>query len=260
MDFVTDALATHGHYDNVVHWVKQTYRAVRKLKSASFMATIPSPTTLTTSQPLWARIASLSSLLTQDKATLQQVKVQVTDPIDRKAIWTTANAAILQQVVKKTENAEVVGIKKLLSRDLVIQLKEQAGKEVLAWRSAWLEQVALSVKILSDLYPVLVHGVRISNVKTTDQAAAARDLEFQSVSLHPGLCIQRLLWPRGIQKTEKLYLSLTIYLTSPAIANKVIKQGLVESGEVKMVEQFQTGCGLVQCFKYCVYRYIAKHC
>jgi hypothetical protein len=45
---------------------------------------------------------------------------------------------ILQRVVRKTENARVVGIKKFPSGDLVIQLKEQAGKEVLAWRSAWL--------------------------------------------------------------------------------------------------------------------------
>ena len=96
------------------------------------------------------------------------MKVQVTDPTERKNIWTTANAAILQQVVKKTDNAGVVGIKKLPSGDLVIQLKEQAGKEVLARRSAWLEQVAPSAKILPDLYPVLVHRVWISNVTTID--------------------------------------------------------------------------------------------
>jgi hypothetical protein len=37
---------------------------------------------------------------------------------------------ILQRVVRKTESAGVVGIKKFPSGDLVIQLKEQAGKEV----------------------------------------------------------------------------------------------------------------------------------
>jgi hypothetical protein len=74
---------------------------------------------------------------------------------------------------------------------------------------------------------VLVHWVRISNVKITDQAEAARDLEFKNVALHPGLCIKRLSWPRGIQKTGKLYSSLTIYLASPGMANRVIEQGLV---------------------------------
>ena len=64
------------------------------------------------------------------------MKVQVTDPTKRKDIWTTANTAILQRVVKKADNIKVVSIKKLLSRDLVIQLKEQARKEVPARRSA----------------------------------------------------------------------------------------------------------------------------
>jgi hypothetical protein len=170
------------------------------------------------------------------------------------------NSIILQQIIQKADNAGVVEVKKLLSRDLVIQLKEQAEKEVLNRRSAWLEQVSLSVKVLPDLYPVLVYGVHISRVDTTKQTEAARDLELQNVSLHPGLCIKRLSWPRGIQKTEKLSLSLMVFLTSPEMANRVIEQRLVESREVKMVERFQTGCGLVQCFKYCVYRHIAKHC
>jgi hypothetical protein len=154
----------------------------------------------------------------------------------------------------------VVEVKKLLSRDLVIQLKEQTEKEVLNWQSAWLEQVASSAKVLSDLYPVFVYRVCVSRVDTTKQAETARDLELQNVALHPGLCIGQLSWLRGIQKTGKLSLSLTVFLALSEMANKVIEQRLVESREVKIVEQFQTGCRLVQCFKCCVYRHIAKHC
>jgi hypothetical protein len=245
LDFVGTALATRGHYDNVAHWVEQTYKAVRKLGSASSTAIATPIPSNTPNKPSWARVASLPPPPTEDESTLRQVKVRVTDPIERKAVWTTANSAILQQVVRKADNAGVVGVKKLPSGDLVIQLKERIGKEVLNRRSAWLEQVAPSTKVLPDLYPVLVHGVRISKVDTTKQAEAAKDLEFQNASLHPGLCIKRLSWPRGIQKTGKLNSSLTVFLTSPEMANRVIEQGLVESGEVKMVERFQTGCGLV---------------
>jgi hypothetical protein len=143
---------------------------------------------------------------------------------------------------------------------LVIQLKEQTEKKVLNQQSAWLEQVALSVKVLPDLYLVLVYRVCINKVNTTNQTEAAKDLELQNASLHPGLYIKQLSWSKEIQKTEKLSLSLTIFLTLPEIANRVIKQRLVESREVKIVERFQTGCELVQCFKCCVYRHIAKHC
>jgi hypothetical protein len=61
---------------------------------------------------------------------------------------------------------------------LVIQLKEQAGKEVLNRQSAWLEQMALSVKVLLDLYPVLVYRVCINKVNTTNQTETAKDLEL----------------------------------------------------------------------------------
>ena len=40
----------------------------------------------------------------------------------------------------------------------------------------------------------------------------------------------------------------------------MIKQGLVEGGEVRLARRFVVGCGLVQCFKCCDYGHIAKHC
>jgi hypothetical protein len=78
--------------------------------------------------------------------------------------------------------------------------------------------------------------------------------------LHPGLKIRRVAWPRGIQGTGKQYSSLQVFLTSPEMANQVIRRGFAVGGEVKDAERFQTGCGLVQCFKCCGYGYIAKNC
>ena len=43
LDFVRTALATCGHYDNVAHWVEQTYKAVQKLENVSSTA-IATPT------------------------------------------------------------------------------------------------------------------------------------------------------------------------------------------------------------------------
>ena len=85
---------------------------------------------------MWARVASLPPPLTEDESLLRQVKVRVTNYTERKALWTIANSVILQRVVRKADNVGVIGVKKLPSGDLVIQLKEQAGKEVLGRRSA----------------------------------------------------------------------------------------------------------------------------
>jgi hypothetical protein len=140
-------------------------------------------------------------------------------------------------------------------------LKEQRGKAELSQeQEAWLGHVAGSAKVLPDLFPVLVHGVRLNQVDTTKQAKAARDLEFQNASLHPGLRIERLAWPRGIHQTGKKSSSLIVFLTSPQAANKAIREGFVEGGEVHIVERFQTGCGIVQCYRCSGYGHIAKHC
>ena len=154
----------------------------------------------------------------------------------------------------------VVGVRKLPSGDMVIQLKDRDGKQALAGRRRWLNEISPSARIIPDLYPVFVHGVRISRVNTTNQKEAIRSLESQNSKLHTGLKIVRVAWPRGMGKTRKKYSSLTVFLSSPEAANAVINKGFVEGGEVKPVERFLTGCGLVQCFKCCLYGHIAKNC
>jgi len=70
-------------------------------------------------------------------------------------------------------------------------------------------------------------------------------LERQNVSLYLGLSVVKALWPRGLSKSRKVYSTLTIFLTSPEAANRVIDRGLVKGGEVKLVKRFVLGYGLV---------------
>jgi hypothetical protein len=59
-------------------------------------------------------------------------------------------------------------VKKLLSGDILVQLKEQTGKEKLVHSQQWLAQVAPSTKLVPDLYLVIVHRVRMSNINIID--------------------------------------------------------------------------------------------
>jgi hypothetical protein len=52
LGFVETVLATHSYYDNVVHWVEQTYKAVQKLGSASSTAIVTSTLSNTLNKPL----------------------------------------------------------------------------------------------------------------------------------------------------------------------------------------------------------------
>ena len=70
-------------------------------------------------------------MLADDVASLRQIKVRITDLTERKNLWATANRTIVEKVVEKGNGSGVVGVKKLLSGNILVQLKEQAGKEKL---------------------------------------------------------------------------------------------------------------------------------
>jgi hypothetical protein len=79
-------LATHDHYDNVAHWIEQTYKAVQKLGSTSSTAIATPTPSNTPNKPSWTRVASLPLPPTKDESLLQQIKVQITDPAEQKAL------------------------------------------------------------------------------------------------------------------------------------------------------------------------------
>jgi hypothetical protein len=199
-------------------------------------------------------------MLADDVASLRQIKVRIIDLAERKNLWSTANRTIVKKVVERGNGSGVVGVKKLPSGNIIVQLKEQAGKEKLIRSQQWLEQVAPSAKLVPDLFPVMVHGVRINNINIVDQRQTNRKLEEQNRILHPNLKIVRTTWARGAGAGGKARASLLVFTSSPEAANKVITEGLVEGGEVKLTDRFYTGCGLIQCFKCCSYGHIAKHC
>jgi hypothetical protein len=242
----------------VAYWAEQTFKAVQRIeKRTQVPGLVPSKAI----KPSWAAVASRPHPgVAREGLALRQVKVHVADTTERQALWTTPNNTILQRVLQGAKGAGVVGVKKLPSGDVVIQTKDRAGRESLAQRSAWLEGVAPSARVIADLYPVMVHGCRLSNVKTTDQQEAIKSLIDQNRNLHPGLPIRRVAWPRGAHSSGKRFSSLTVFVTTPEWANRVISRGFVEGGEVKDVVKFHTGCGLVQCFKCCGYGHIAKNC
>jgi hypothetical protein len=169
-------------------------------------------------------------MLADDVASLRQIKVRITDLTERKNLWTTANRTIVEKVVGNGNGSGVVGVKKLPSGDIIVQLKEQAGKEKLVRSQQWLEQVAPSAKLIPDLFPVMVHGVRMSNINIADQRQTNRKLEEQNRTLHPDLKIVRTTWARGAGAGGKARASLLVFVSSPEVANKVITEGLVEGG------------------------------
>ena len=54
----------------------------------------------------------LARMLSDDVASLRQIKVRITDPTERKNIWTTANRTIVEKVGEKGNGNGIVGVRK----------------------------------------------------------------------------------------------------------------------------------------------------
>ena len=59
-------------------------------------------------------------MLSDDIASLWQIKVRITDLTEHKNLWTTANCTIVEKVVEKGNRTGVVGVKKLPSGDILV--------------------------------------------------------------------------------------------------------------------------------------------
>jgi hypothetical protein len=221
-DFVRDTLSSCGPNDSVAYWVEQTFKAVQRIEQTPRTKPGDNRIPAIPGKPTWAAVTARQMLqpietprmLSDDVASLRQIKVRITDPTERKTFWTTANRTIVEKVVEKGNGNGVVGVKKLPSGDILVQLKEQAGKEKLVRSQQWLEQVAPSAKLVPDLYPVMVHGVRMSNINIADQRQTNRKLEEQNHTLHPNLKIVRTTWARGAGAGGKARASLLVFVSS----------------------------------------------
>ncbi len=187
MEFVSALLIAHRLNDSVAYWAEQTFKAVQRIeKRTQVLGLVPSKAI----KPSQATVASRPHLgIAREGLALCQIKVYVANTTERQALWTTLNNTILQRVLQGAKGAGVVGVKKLPSGDVVIQIKDRAERESLVQRSTQLERVAPSTQIITNLYPVIVHGYCLSNVKTIDQQEAIKSLINQNHNLHLGLLI-----------------------------------------------------------------------
>jgi len=142
LEFVEDALSTRGPNDNVAHWSEQTYEIIRRLeRRVALIPASPALSTATTAATpvrTWASVAARPAPPTEEETALRQVKVRVDDPRERTALWTTANNTILRKLAAKEQETGIVGVRKLPSGDVVVQLKDKEGKQSLVKRKQWL--------------------------------------------------------------------------------------------------------------------------
>src|SRR5882757_7248002 len=120
-EFIEAALSTRGPNDRVAYWVEQTFKAVQRIEKGVLTPPITRPTSPAPKNTrTWVSMATAGTRPSGEERSLREVKVRITNTIECKALWTTANNIVLDKVTRKVEGVGVVKVKKLPSGDIVI--------------------------------------------------------------------------------------------------------------------------------------------
>jgi hypothetical protein len=190
---------------------------------------------------------------------LREVKIKFSDPMERSDVIGLSNKTILHNINTHFLAPRAVGIKRLPSGDLVVQTPTEEDRKALIANQKWLTTLGSTRAILLERFPVFVHAVRKSNIDP-DETKAIQYLKDENRTFIPDLSIIRAAFPKSALTSTKTYSSLIVELDSPEQANRLIRTGLCEGGEVKRCELFESGCKLTQCFNCQRYGHIARAC
>jgi len=166
----------------------------------------------------------------------------------------------IKEVVGPCIAGEALALRRLPSGDLILQLASLEAKVYLEEHPEWLNAAVPGAKMHLKTYPVMVHGVKKAAVDTTNEQGAREALMQHNRTLHPGLRVCRVAWPKSAQLSGKTYGSMIVELASAAEANAVIEKGMVEGYDIKTCELFDRNCRVTQCFKCQKYGHTGKTC
>jgi hypothetical protein len=116
------------------------------------------------------------------------VKIKFSDLIERSNVLRLSNKAILNGINKLFLAPYAVGIKRLLSGDLVVQTLTEDDRKSLIANQKWLTSLRSIGIVLLERFPVFVHAIRIANIDS-DKTKAIQYLKDENHTLFPNLSI-----------------------------------------------------------------------
>lgn len=155
--------------------------------------------------------------------------------------------------MQHTHAAHIVAVNRLPSGDLKVHVTREEEREALERNTTWVGKVYKSARVVRKSFPVIVHGISISEFDTNDQLTIKRRIERDNESLHPGLEVVTTRWASNVHKPtangrKKRYSSLVVHVASPEMADGLIKKYMVENSEMKKVERFDQTAATIRCF------------
>ena len=134
-----------------------------------------------------------------------------------------------------------------------------AGKKEMETQTGWAaEAIAPSAVVRKRTWPVIVHGVSVRDHQLDAWGKHAKRIEKENSSQIPNLRIQGMRWLRRTNKGD--FAPLVIEVDSAEQANRLINEGVIMGYDLKLVERYDAGCRITQCFKCQKYGHISSIC
>ena len=192
----------------------------------------------------------------------KEVLVRVMDGAEKLGIRGASDKDILERVQKAGGDhaKKAAAVRWLPSGDVLISMATKEAKEGLEKEMEWTKCLGSSAKVIRRGYGVLAHGIKVDNYDTIKQAEIIEKVLSQNKSLHENLQIIKIAWPINAIRNKKLYSSLMIEVGTPAMANRLVREGLIDDCTMKNCELFTKECRMTQCFNCYQYGHIAKRC
>src|SRR6266487_4707749 len=191
---------------------------------------------------------------------MQELKIRFTKQSEQQTVLSISNQDMLVQInLHFPISTKAVGIKRLLSGNLVIQTIYKEAKKTVNNNQKWLVDLGKSGAILQDRFAIFVHLVQVDYIDI-DKTKAKQYIQAENKSLYLDLRVVQITWPKSVIANQKRYSSLILEVDSLEQANKLIQNRLYKKGEIKHYKLFESGCKLTQCYKCQHYSHIARAC
>jgi hypothetical protein len=137
-------------------------------------------------------------------------------------------------------------------------MNSRAAK-TLQTESGWMGKIAESAVITRRLYPVIIHGLNRRDLgEDTDKVK--QNIMKENLRTHPSLQIMNARWLRRELPEGKAHAALVAEVTSETMANRLIKEGVVQGFAIKSCEYFEREATVTRCYRCQGFGHTQAHC
>lgn len=212
--------------------------------------------------PAYLGKTQITSATLEARRRLKTTIVRITDKKEAAGLRAEHPERVLEKIKRAmgSKGDKVSAIRRLPSGDMELHMASVEDRKEAERENGWTLVVAPSAVTMSRTYAVWAHGVRMTNVDTSNQGKAIESLISQNKNRHPDLRITRVAWTNNAVKMKKSHSSLIIEVATPEMGNRLLSEGLVEGYDMKTCTLFHKECRMTQCFNCQHYGHVGRVC